>query len=118
MKIDFATEALVFNMAYRKPIIDRIDSQTRKGLKKYGDTIDRSGHLESPGKSLEYLAEELTDGLVYIEHSKRLIAEVEKENAQLTKQLIIAMTALKAIKHGGGQEPRIAEAALKDMGLE
>lgn len=118
MKSDIATEALVLNMVYRKPIIDRIDSQTRKGLKKYGNTIDRPGHLKSASEGLEYLAEELTDGLVYIEHSKKLIAEVERENAQITKQLIIAMTALKAIRHGGGQEPRIAEAALKDMGLE
>lgn len=113
-----ATKALVMNMAYRKQIIARIDSQTRKGIRKYGNTIDRSGHIQSASEGLEYLAEELTDGLVYIEHSKRLIAETERENAQLTKQLIIAMTALKAIQRGDGQETRIAAAALKDMGLE
>ncbi|USG64003.1 hypothetical protein NDK47_17795 [Brevibacillus ruminantium] len=67
----------VTSMAYRQSIIDRLDRQTEKGIKKYGETIDKSGHLTNVDQAFEYLAEELTDGLVYNEHLRQMFRERE-----------------------------------------
>jgi hypothetical protein len=77
----------VKSMAYRQPIIDRLDRQTAKGIAKYGGTIDKSGHLTSATEALEYLAEEMTDGLVYLEHLKALIRRLLEENQRLREEL-------------------------------
>lgn len=76
---DEEIEHLIKSMAYRQPIIDRVDNQTRKGIKKYGGTIEKAGHLRSGLQRLEYLAEELTDGLVYIEDLKAYIQQLEDD---------------------------------------
>lgn len=73
-------------MAYRQSIINRLDRQTQKGIKKYCDTLDKSGHLKSPVETLEYLAEELTDGLQYFEHAKALVSRLEEENRRLREE--------------------------------
>lgn len=106
------------DMSYRQSIIDRLDRQTEKGISKYGGTICRSGHLKSVSKGLEYLAEELTDALVYIEHDQELIREMEREIALLKKKCRIGELALRAIAGANGGEALIANKALKDMGLE
>lgn len=72
-------EMKVKTMEYRQPIIDRLDKQTAKGIDKYGNTIDRSGHLRSGLQRLEYLAEELTDALVYGEDLKEHIQQAEED---------------------------------------
>lgn len=64
---------------YRQNIIDRLDRQTEKGIKKYGQLLSENKKLTDLDM-LEYLAEELTDGLVYIEDLKqRLERAVEEE---------------------------------------
>jgi hypothetical protein len=80
-------EDQVKSMGYRQPIIDRLDRQTAKGIAKYGGTIDKSGHLTSATEALEYLAEEMTDGLVYVEHVKALVLQQAEENQRLREEL-------------------------------
>lgn len=106
------------DMAYRPAIIERLDRQTEKGIQKYGGTIDKSGHLQSASECLEYLAEELTDGLVYIEHTKTKIRALVNESAQAMRDCNIATLALRAIARIDGEGALIAKKALKDMGLE
>jgi hypothetical protein len=77
----------VKSMGYRQTIIDRLDRQTAKGIVEYGGAIDKSGHLEDAVDALEYLAEELTDGLVYLEHLKALIRRLLEENQRLWEEL-------------------------------
>jgi rubredoxin len=54
------------DLAYRKKIIERLDRQTQKGIDKYGETLDKNSLTFED--RWEYLAEELTDVLVYTEH--------------------------------------------------
>ncbi len=56
---------------YRQRIIARLDKQREKGVAKYGGTLEsnRAGMVER----LEHLAQELTDGLEYVEWIKELI---------------------------------------------
>lgn len=72
--------------AYRQPIIDRLDNQTNKGIDKY-NTLLHENPLPMPER-LEHLAEELTDGLQYIEHIKsgnrKLIGKLVDIVADLT----------------------------------
>lgn len=58
---------------YRRAIVARIDAQTTKGIEKYGQTLEfnPAGIVER----LEHLAQELTDGLAYIEWVKECIAD-------------------------------------------
>jgi hypothetical protein len=83
-------EDQVKSMGYRQPIIDRLDRQTAKGIAKYGGPIDKSGHLTSATEALEYLAEELTDGLVYVEHVKALVRQQAEENQRLREELEVS----------------------------
>jgi hypothetical protein len=106
------------DLKYRQSIFDRVDRQTEKGISKYGGTLCASGHITKPSMGLEYLAEELTDGLVYIEHTQELISELERENALLKEKCRIGELALRAIVRAYGDEALIAKKALKDMGLE
>lgn len=100
-------QARVKAMAYRQPIIDRLDRQTEKGIRKYGDTIEKSGHLKNGTERLEYLAEELTDALVYIEHIKKngtqieqLLDEVSKERENYIAELAkVRDTLLDILSH-------------------
>jgi|GEM_PF-5611085 len=106
------------DLSYRQPIIDRLDKQTEKGIKKYGGTIDRSGHLKTADESLEYLAEELTDGLVYIEHAKQMMRQMEQDIKCIKNRLAAAVNALRAIAYHDSPGAATAKKALKDMGLE
>ena len=54
---------------YLDNIIERFDRQTEKGIKKYGQTLEDNPRTD-PLVALEYLAEELTDGLMYLEELK------------------------------------------------
>jgi hypothetical protein len=100
-------EDQVKSMAYRQPIIDRLDRQTAKGIAKYGGPIDKSGHLTSAEEALEYLAEELTDGLVYVEHVKALVRQMEEENQRLQSEL---EEYTKANWEAQGREKKLVEA--------
>ncbi|USG65179.1 hypothetical protein NDK47_24150 [Brevibacillus ruminantium] len=106
------------DLQYRPIIIDRLDRQTEKGIRKYGGTIDKSGHLKTVSESLEYLAEELTDALVYIEHGKRQVRSLVNEAASVMRKWDVATLALRAIAKCEGEEALIAQKALKDMGME
>jgi hypothetical protein len=87
-------EDQVKSMGYRQAIIDRLDRQTAKGIAKYGGTIDKSGHLRSAEEALEYLAEELTDGLVYVEHVKALVLQQAEENQRLREELELSQAEM------------------------
>ena len=52
---------------YLDRIVARFKRQEQKGISKYGQILEDNprGVLEA----LEYLAEELTDGLMYVEHA-------------------------------------------------
>lgn len=54
---------------YKAAIIGRLDRQIDKGLHKYSMALEDNVEL-SINERLEHLAEELTDGLQYIEHFK------------------------------------------------
>lgn len=116
MEISDCTSAK--DLSYRQTIIDRLDKQTDKGIKKYGDTIDKSGHLKSSSESLEYLAEELTDGLVYIEHTKQMMRQKEQDMKRIKNHLAMSVNALRAIAYHDSPGAVTAKKALKDMGLE
>lgn len=49
-------------------IMDRFNRQNEKGISKYGDILENNPR--GPEEALEYLAEELTDGLNYLEELK------------------------------------------------
>ncbi|UED72139.1 hypothetical protein [Brevibacillus sp. HD3.3A] len=92
------TQAKVNAMAYRQPIIDRLDRQTEKGIRKYGDTIDKAGHLKNGTERLEYLAEELIDALVYIEDIKANGAGMEQLIQELSSEWAAYKEALETIR--------------------
>lgn len=48
--------------------------QTEKGLKKYGQILEENTGM-SIIERLEYLEEELIDGLMYLEHIKEMLKE-------------------------------------------
>lgn len=75
--------------SYEKNIIDRLHRQNKKGLEKYGMTLAQNKEL-SMNERIEHLAEELTDGLQYIEHMKS-----HREATQLA--LIESLTELTII---------------------
>lgn len=52
---------------YRVKIIEKMDKQTEKGIKKYNAPLSEYPDMELE-KRLEHLSEELIDGLFYIEH--------------------------------------------------
>ena len=54
---------------YLYKIIDRFKHQAEKGISKYGQTLEDNPRTD-PIIALEYLAEELTDGLMYLEELK------------------------------------------------
>ncbi|MGG4449634.1 hypothetical protein [Brevibacillus porteri] len=80
-------EMMAKGMAYRKPIIDRIDRQTEKGIRKYGHTIDKSGHLKTMELHCEYALEEATDLIVYLEDLKAKVIRLERRENTLTEAI-------------------------------
>ena len=54
---------------YLYRIMDRFKHQTEKGISKYGQILENNPRTD-PLIALEYLAEELTDGLQYLEELK------------------------------------------------
>lgn len=61
-------------MEYWDNICEIQKRQTAKGIERYGQRLEDNTEL-TPIERLEYLEEELIDGLMYIEHIKRLIRE-------------------------------------------
>ena len=59
---------------YRDAVIARLDKQINKGKAKYGMTLEDNTQLTMTERH-DHLAEELIDGLQYIEHLKALEAE-------------------------------------------
>lgn len=76
-------EMMIKSMAHRKPILARLDRQTEKGIKKYGHTIDKSGHLKSMEQHCEYALEEATDLIVYLEDMKAKVIRLEERENKL-----------------------------------
>lgn len=56
-------------MGYWDNICEMQKRQTEKGIRTYGQTLEENTAL-TPIERLEYLEEELIDGLMYIEHIK------------------------------------------------
>lgn len=55
-------------MNYLSRIIARFERQKAKGISKYGQPLEQNNR--DVIEALEYLAEELTDGLMYLEEVK------------------------------------------------
>jgi hypothetical protein len=68
--------------------------QTEKGLSKYGQRLEDNESL-SPIERLEYLEEELIDGLMYIEHIKAAFRKsevgVSAEDLKKARDILDAM---------------------------
>jgi hypothetical protein len=79
-------EAKLRRNEYYDAIVDRLTRQNEKGLKKYGYMLQDNTEL-TIDERLEHLAEELTDGLQYIEHIKTL-------NAQVVDTLILNVSTM------------------------
>lgn len=59
-------------MGYWENICGMYERQRDKRIKIYGQTLEENTKL-SPIERLEYLQEELIDGLMYIEHIKSML---------------------------------------------
>lgn len=64
----------VLDLLYRQRIIERLDQQTDKGIKKYGQVLNQNDKL-TVNERIDHLAEELTDALVYLEHLRESVEE-------------------------------------------
>lgn len=60
--------------SYRDNIVELIDRQREKGLKKYGQTLEQNTTL-STLQRIEHAQEELVDALQYLEHLKQTQAD-------------------------------------------
>lgn len=60
------------NNNYWNNICEMQKKQTEKGIRTYGQTLEENTSM-SAIERLEYLEEELIDGLMYIEHLKELL---------------------------------------------
>lgn len=127
---------------YLDRIVARFKRQEAKGISKYGQILEDNprGVLEA----LEYLAEELTDGLMYVEEAiekagqadcRTLLKETEVRAGRAEKQLIklqeevekyrvIVRLAVLAYKNGqicgldNGYVGRLANAVAELKGVE
>jgi len=63
-------------MDYWDNICKMQQKQTDKGISKYGQVLEENTSMDIKTR-LEYLQEELIDGLMYIEHIKTLIGEIK-----------------------------------------
>ncbi|MGF9909555.1 hypothetical protein [Brevibacillus porteri] len=93
--------ALAKGMGYRQPIIERIDRQTGKGIRKYGHTIDKSGHLKTSEERCEYALEEATDLIVYLEDLKAHTKRMEEERDICLAELVVIRKLLMDCLHEG-----------------
>lgn len=73
---------------YLERINERFYRQAEKGLKKYGVSLEDNQELGFEER-VEYLAEELTDGLQYIEHLKELMNRHSQVLISAISELII-----------------------------
>ena len=88
-----ATKRKQINYGHNTPIyLDRINErlyrQAEKGLKKYGMLLEDNQELGFEER-IEYLAEELTDGLQYIEHLKELMNRHSQALISAISKLVI-----------------------------
>lgn len=60
--------------SYRDKIVELIDQQRAKGLKKYGQTLEENTTLTT-AQRIEHAQEELVDALQYLEHLKAATAD-------------------------------------------
>ena len=65
-------------MGYWQNICEMQKRQTEKGIRTYGQTLEQNTSLDEV-KRLEYLEEELIDALMYIEHIKAHLPEMEDD---------------------------------------
>ena len=71
---------------YRQRIIQRLDNQIIKGKRKYGMLLQDNKGLNINDR-LEFLAEELTDALQYIEHTKELMQHFRVQMYDIINEL-------------------------------
>lgn len=65
------------DMSYWDNITKMYEKQRKKGIDTYGQTLE-DNHSLTDIERLEYLEEELIDGLMYIEHIKAMIKETRR----------------------------------------
>lgn len=82
-------------MTYRDAVINRLDKQINKGKAKYGMTLEDNTEL-TMNERCDHLAEELIDGLQYIEHLKTL--EAERKPVMETLLLNVENLVLMAVR--------------------
>ncbi|AZS49248.1 hypothetical protein BpsS140_00055 [Bacillus phage vB_BpsS-140] len=73
---------------YKQGIIKRLDGQIEKGVAKYNKVLENNTELSSVER-IEHLAEELTDGLMYIEHLKKYRTDMYGELISLSTDMLI-----------------------------
>lgn len=74
---------------YRDAVIARLDKQINKGKNKYGMTLEDNTELTMVERQ-DHLAEELIDGLQYIEHLKTL----ELQRKPIMEDLLLGVNNL------------------------
>ena len=80
--------------AYDKRIVERLKKQREKGLKKYNTTLEENDlKLE---ERLNYLAEELVDGLQYIEHILTFCNEAKHNVSIAIKEIYTTLRVMEA----------------------
>lgn len=66
-------------MSYWNNICNMQKRQTEKGLQTYGQTLEENTELDMLNR-LNYLEEELIDGLMYVEHIKTRLIDLDEKN--------------------------------------
>lgn len=72
---------------YRDNIVALLDKQRNKGIATYGQTLEHNTKMTFTER-VEYLAEELVDGLMYIEHLKYEHNEMKNSLVNLVTEYI------------------------------
>ena len=99
---------------YLDRISERLHRQAEKGLEKYGMLLEDNQGLGFDER-IEHLAEELTDGLQYIEHLKELMNKHNQALISAISELIILSSRSNI---PGGEIKRIAQSlnnSLKEL---
>ena len=98
-------------MTYRDKVIARLDGQISKGKAKYGMTLEDNTELNMHER-LDHLAEELIDGVQYIEHLHALEAnrsEIMQELAMYVNNLIIMIGNIENPYIKGTMQQQVSE---------
>jgi DNA-directed RNA polymerase subunit alpha len=79
---------------YTQRIIDRIEKQTAKGIRKYGSNMQDNPLNLSVSEVVEYALEECADLMVYLENVKERLSESRNGSPKTDARLKIRMEEL------------------------